>query len=204
VADQPLGPYKKGATKPILAQNPPIGMYSTGHGSVAFSPDGREMYYVHHGRPSPDADQRRLYTERITIADQQLDVFGRPILSIDQATGDRPIPSGVAPFRLTASRSVVRLRNGGKATVSWRVTSADGVPLALSNPLNRVSVDVANARVAAVRVRDDGATITARAPGRTRITLTYQRALAAGGYRDVLQSGGRVRRTIVVEVSRRR
>jgi hypothetical protein len=55
-----------------------------------------------------------------------------------------------------------------------------------------------------VRVRDDGATITARAPGRTRITLTYQRALAAGGYRDVLQSGGRVRRTIVVEVSRRR
>src|SRR4051794_25769066 len=68
VADNPLGPFRKSPTNPVLSQNASIGMYSTGHGAIATSPDGRELYYVHHGRPSPPEPQRRLYTERMRIA----------------------------------------------------------------------------------------------------------------------------------------
>ena len=97
-ARSPLGPFKKYAGNPILQQDPAIGMYSTGHGSLAFSPDRSEMYYVHHGRPTPDADQRRLYTERMT----------RPggVLDIDQSTSDRPVPSGVAPYSDEGERTI--------------------------------------------------------------------------------------------------
>jgi len=87
-ARSPLGPFKKYAGNPILHQDPTIGMYSTGHGSLAFSPDRSEMYYVHHARPTPDAGRRRLYTERMTVSGGVLD--------IDQSTSDRPVPSGVA------------------------------------------------------------------------------------------------------------
>ena len=137
------GPFKKYAGNPILHQDPAIGMYSTGHGSLAFSPDRGEMYYVHHGRPTTDAGQRRLYTERMTAAGGVLD--------IDQSTSDRPVPSGVAPYAMTASASSLRLRAGTTARLTWRVASAGGASLALANPLNRVSARVANSRVAEVQ-----------------------------------------------------
>jgi hypothetical protein len=205
VADQPLGPYKKAATNPILAQNPQIGMYSTGHGSVAFSPDGSEMYYVHHGRPTPTADQRRLYTERMTIDDQTLDATGHPALRIDQSTTDRPVPSGVAPYALRSSRRSLHLRAGARAPVTWRVTSASGARLALANPLNRVAVRVADPGVATVKVAPGGSrgTIVAHHAGRTRITLTYQRRRAAGGYQNVFNGARPVTRSITVTVRRR-
>ena len=106
-SDSPLGPFRKSPTNPILSQNAQIGMYSTGHGSFASSPDGRQLYYVHHGRPSPEEPQRRLYTERAFIRPPAGDPFGVPTLSIDQATSDRPIPSGVAPYALRSSRRFV-------------------------------------------------------------------------------------------------
>jgi hypothetical protein len=152
-------------------------MYSTGHGSFAFSPDGRQLYYVHHGRPSPDDPQRRLYTERA--------LFSGPTLSIDQATSDRPIPSGVAPYSMRASKRFVFLHSGGQRHISWRVLSADGARLALGNPLNRVSATVQNPSVATIDAQTDGGTITAHNPGRTTLTLTYQRELSSGAYNDV-------------------
>jgi GH43 family beta-xylosidase len=178
-ATHPLGPWKKAPENPILSQDAQIGMYSTGHGSLAFSPDGAEMYYVHHGRPTTTAGQRRLYTERMTIEGGRLE--------IDQATSDRPVPSGVAPYGMQASARSLRLRRGGTAPLTWRVDSAAGARLALANPLNRVQASVENPRVATVRVAPDGAggTVVAGSPGRTTITLTYQRALAAGGWSDV-------------------
>jgi GH43 family beta-xylosidase len=207
VAPSPLGPWKKFAGNPVLSQNPQIGMYSTGHGSVAMSPDGRELYYVHHGRPSATADQRRLYTERMTIRDDRLDAAGTPILSIDQATSDRPVPSGVAPYAIRVSARQLRLRAGAATPLRWEVTSSQGAHLALTNPLNRVSVEVADARVADVRVADDGSggSVIARAPGSTRITLTYQRELAGGGYRDVfnlLRGWWPVTRSVEVTVTK--
>ena len=66
-ASSPLGPFTKSPANPILSQNASIGMYSTGHGSFAVSPDSRELYYVHHGRPSLTEPQRRLYTERAVL-----------------------------------------------------------------------------------------------------------------------------------------
>ena len=105
-ASSPLGPFTKSPTNPILSQNASIGMYSTGHGSFAVSPDSRELYYVHHGRPSPTEPQRRLYTERAVLDPGSLG------LSIDQATSDRPIPSGVAPYSMRSPVSALYLRSG--------------------------------------------------------------------------------------------
>ena len=192
VADGPLGPWRKYPGNPILAQNPQIGMYSTGHGSIAFSPDGAEMYYVHHGRPTPDAEQRRLYTERMYVEDQRLDATGRPTLRIDQATSDRPVPSGVAPYSIAASARKLQLRPGESMRLSWVVTSSPGPLLALGNPLNRVQATVADTSVATLDASPsgDGGMLHAGRPGRTTLTLTYQRERSTGGYFDVFNRDG--------------
>jgi GH43 family beta-xylosidase len=185
VSKSPLGPFRKYAGNPILSQNASIGMYSTGHGSLAFSPDGTEAYYVHHGRPTPTEPQRRLYTDRMYFGRGGSDAFGYPILSIDQATSDRPIPSGVAPYSINASRERLRLRRGATATMSWKVKSANGASLALANPLNRVRAFSSNPNVAGINASATGATVVGVHRGRTTIILTYQRELSSGGYRNV-------------------
>jgi GH43 family beta-xylosidase len=179
VADSPLGPFRKSPANPVLSQNAAIGMYSTGHGSIAFSPDGRQLYYVHHGRPSPTDPQRRLYTERMRISPNGT-------LSIDAATSDRPIPSGVAPYSLTASARWVSLRAGDTKRIAWQVASADGVPLALGNPLNRVEAKVSDPEVATIEPDgSDAGTVVAHSAGQTTLTLTYQRESSTGPYYDV-------------------
>jgi hypothetical protein len=200
VADSPLGPFRKAPGNPILGQDAKLGEYSTGHGDIERSPDGSQLYYVHHGRPTPSDEQRRLYTDRMRFAGT---VFGKPGLTIDESTTDEPIPSGVAPYRIHASARTLSLRRGTHAPLQAWVTSAGGVRLALGNPLNRVAVRSANPRVARVVVRNGGAArvIGARA-GTTRIRLTYQRRLAAGGYRSVSDGGHLVRVTVRVRVRR--
>jgi GH43 family beta-xylosidase len=192
----PLGPFRKSPTNPILSQNMQVGMYSTGHGGFAASPDGRQLYYVHHGRPSPNDPQRRLYTERAVISPTSLDQWGAPTLSIDQATSDRSIPSGVAPYALRASARSLMLRSGSTKRITWRVDSADGAALALANPLNRVRATLAGSGVATLQASDDGATVSGLRPGRTTLTLTYQREHANGTYVDVRDS----RRPVAVRV----
>ena len=158
------------------------------------SPDGSENYYVHHGRPST-TPPRGLYTERMTASGGVLD---RP------STIERPVPSGVAPYAITASARSLRLRAGKASRLAWRVTSAEGASLALANPLNRVSATVADMRVAEVHLGPGGAegTVVAKAAGRTRITLSYQRELAAGGYFDVFDDARPVSLTVNVKVRR--
>jgi GH43 family beta-xylosidase len=191
-ASSPLGPFTKSPTNPILSQDAAIGMYSTGHGSFAVSPDESQLYYVHHGRPSPTEPQRRLYTERAFLDPGSLG------LSIDQATSDRPIPSGVAPYSMGASARTLFLRAGSSKRLAWRVWSADGAALALGNPLNRVRATSANPAVASVADADGSAgTVVAHAPGRTMVTLTYQREHASGAYVDVYNG----RRPVSVRVS---
>jgi GH43 family beta-xylosidase len=201
VAASPLGPWRKSPANPILTQNEKMGMYSTGHGDIELSPDGRELYYVHHGRPSPDDDQRRLYTDRMQFLDTRLDVFGRPALRIHQSTSDEPVPSGVAPYRLRASARTLSVRAGRRAPLQAWVTSADGARLALSNPLNRVAVRVGDRRVVRVVVRSGGTfRVVARRAGTTTLRLTYQRRLARGGYRSVTQQVGRARELVTTTV----
>jgi hypothetical protein len=198
-ASSPLGPWKKYAGNPILSQNPSIGMYSTGHGSLAFSPDGTQAYYVHHGRPDTTAGQRRLYTERMNFGPAS-DAFGHPVITIDQATGDRPVPSGVAPYTLHTSTSSMTLRRGTTRPVSWEVTSAVGADLALANPLNRVNVTSADPKIASVAATATSATVTAGHPGSTTLTLSYQRELSAGGYQDVFNVDGGQRHPVSARV----
>ena len=200
VAKSPLGPYTKYSGNPILSQNASIGMYSTGHGSVAFSPDGSQAYYVHHGRPTPTEPQRRLYTDRMYFGRAGVDSLGYPILSIDAATSDRPIPSGVAPYSIRASSRHLRLRSGASATVSSTVRSANGAALALANPLNGVRVSSANPSVATVTATAAGETVFGKHPGRTKITVVYQRELSAGGYYDVFNIVGHRRQLVSVTI----
>jgi beta-xylosidase len=200
VATSPLGPWRKYAGNPILSHSSSVGMYSTGHGCVAFSPDGSEMFYVHHGRPTPTDPHRWLYTERMDFGAAGPDPFGFPALSIDQSTSDQPIPSGVPPYRIAATAHSLTVRRGSAAALSWHVASARGAWLALSNPLNRVHVAFADPTLAAVEATADGGEVLARRRGTTLITLTYQRELSDGSYADVYNVDGTRRRLVSVAV----
>ena len=201
VADGPLGPWRKAPNNPILSQDASIGMYSTGHGDIERSPDGRQIFYVHHGRPTPTDQQRRLYTDRMRFLDRTLDVFGKPRLRIHQSTSDERIPSGVAPLRLRASARALTIIRRAHATLQAWVTSADGARLALSNPLNRVAFRVADDRVARVVVRRGGvARVIGRRPGATRIRVLYQRARARGGYFTAFNERGGKRQAVATTV----
>jgi GH43 family beta-xylosidase len=201
VGTSPLGPFHKSPTNPIFQANPSIGEWSPGHGSFASSPDGSELYYVHHGRPAPDASQRRLYTDQLHFSLSQLDPWGNPTLLADEATSDRPVPSGVAPYHVTSDRRAIVLSSGSSGTVTFRVLSADGVPLALQNPLNRLNVWSTNSGVASATSADNGATVTvtAQSPGRASLVVVYQRQLSGGGYRG-LHQGRRHAETVSLRV----
>ncbi|MFZ3554883.1 family 43 glycosylhydrolase [Streptomyces sp. BH055] len=188
VADHPLGPWRKYADNPVLSQNPDVGMYSTGHGSLTTSPDGSELYYVHHGRTSPTSPDRVVYTERLRIDDH---AAGLPRLTIDQSTGDEPVPSGTAPFTLTARPVAVRV--GGTADVVCAVRSAAGAAFDLAAPENRLRAELRPAGAASVSVEDGTVTLRGVRRGTARLTLVYQRRRADGSYRDVHQArrGGR-------------
>jgi Pilus formation protein N terminal region len=121
---------------------------------------------------------------------------------IDQATTDRPVPSGVAPYSLPVSASSLTLRRGESARLSWAVRSASGAGLALANPLNRVQASAGDPRVASVdAAAPDAATVTGRRVGQTTVTVRYQRELAAGGYADVFNLEGGDRRPVAAIVT---
>ncbi len=188
IADSPLGPFRKSADNPILKQGG--GLLSTGHGGIAASPDGAELYYVHHARRSP-TENRRLFTSRMLLDPQRpaLPADTRPggdapALSIEGTMADRPVPSGVTPYQVMADPGMVDL-SGGTGEIGWRVTTRSGAVVDLSNPLNRVTATLEPTAVAAVHSRADGATLTPQGEGVAALTLTYQRQKASGVYSDV-------------------
>ncbi|BCJ33058.1 hypothetical protein Athai_05610 [Actinocatenispora thailandica] len=111
----------------------------TGHGSIVASPDGRQLYYLHHGRPTATTPDRRLYTERLSFDARHPDPGGNPTLRIEQPTGDEPIPSGVAPYSIGASASAITLAAGGAQQVTAKVRNADGgaLPVVVSPASHR-------------------------------------------------------------------
>lgn len=188
-ASSPLGPWKKYLGNPILGQNAEMGMYSTGHGSIVASPDGSQLYYVHHGRPTPDT-YRRLYTERLLFDDRHPDANGNATMRIVQSTTDEPMPSGVAPYSINAAPATVTLATGESQQVAADVRSADGGPLALDNPLNRVSASIDDPSIASLTdATGSGVRVVAGHPGRTWLRLTYQRQLSDGSYRNIVNTG---------------
>jgi hypothetical protein len=183
VADSPLGPWRKSPANPVLAQDPAKGLYSTGHGSMVASPDGGQLYYVHHGRPST-VDTRRIYTSGL-----RLDPATRS-LAIDSSTTDEPMAPGVAPFTVRADAPWLHARPGGEASTTVRVRSAEGAAFDLANPLNGIRAELRPASAGTVTVDGDRVTVTGVSPGAARLVLTYQRERAGGGYFDVTQTVG--------------
>lgn len=178
-APGPLGPWRKAPGNPVLSQDPAQGLYSTGHGSVIGSPDGTQLYYVHHGRPSTTSS-RALYTSRLHLGED---------LSIDASTSDRPLPSGVGPLRIRSDDRVLRANRGGAATTTVRVASARGAGFDLADPRNRLRAVLRPADGGTAVVRGDEVTVTPTGRGPLLLTVTYQRRRADGSYRDVANTG---------------
>lgn len=177
VADSPLGPWRKSADNPVLSQDPAQGLYSTGHGSPVHSPDGQQLYYVHHGRPST-SDDRSLYTARM-----QLDpTASRPSLSMHASTTDEPLPSGLAPLRLRLDDQVLVSRAGTPVTTRVWASSAGGAEFDLDNPLNRVTAELSPSSAGTARVDGDEVVVTMDRPGIATLRLGYQRQRADGSY----------------------
>jgi hypothetical protein len=176
-ATSPLGPWHKSSANPVLSQDPAQGLYSTGHGSIIDSPDGTQLYYVHHGRPSTTSS-RALYTSRLHVGDD---------LSIEASTKDQLVPSGIGPLRIRADDRVLRPRPNGSATTTVHVTSAHGAEFTLTSPQNRIRAELHPADAGTVVVRGNQITATAHRPA--QLTVVYQRQRADGTYHDTANTG---------------
>lgn len=74
-ADSPLGPFKKAANNPILQKNDRV--TGTGHNSVTYSTDGKQMYCVYHGRTEATGHQRLVFIDRMEVDKKgELVVYG--------------------------------------------------------------------------------------------------------------------------------
>ena len=88
----PLGPFEKSPDNPVLAKNVDKGgiVTGTGHNSITWSPDGKEMFCVYHGRTTLTGDDRVIFIDRMKILkDGRLIVEG-------PTTDPQPLPSGVS------------------------------------------------------------------------------------------------------------
>ncbi len=67
----PLGPFIKSPNNPVLEKNVEKGgnVTGTGHNSITFSPDGKEMLCVYHGRTSETGNKRVVFIDRMEVSD---------------------------------------------------------------------------------------------------------------------------------------
>jgi beta-xylosidase len=86
----PLGPFTKSAGNPVLQKNSGQGgtVTGTGHNSVTYSPDGKEMFCVYHGRTSSTGDERVVFIDRMKI------LKGGKLAVEGPTTTPQPMPSG--------------------------------------------------------------------------------------------------------------
>lgn len=65
----PLGPFTKASNNPVLQKNTEKGgvVTGTGHNSVVYSPDGKEMFCVYHARTTGTGDERVVFIDRMKI-----------------------------------------------------------------------------------------------------------------------------------------
>lgn len=74
-AKSPLGPFEKAENNPVLQKNGSV--TGTGHNSIAYSHDGKEMFCVYHGRTEATGHQRLVFIDRMEIdKDGKLQVHG--------------------------------------------------------------------------------------------------------------------------------
>jgi beta-xylosidase len=89
-AKHPMGPYTKAGNNPVLQKNVAQGgiVTGTGHNSITYSPDGKEMFCVYHGRTSATGNKRVVFIDRMKILDDGKLVVEGPL------TTPQPLPSG--------------------------------------------------------------------------------------------------------------
>lgn len=78
-AEHPLGPFTKAANNPVLQKNVDQGgiVTGTGHNMVTWSPDGKEMLCVYHGRTSETGENRVVFIDYMEVLeDGTLNVKG--------------------------------------------------------------------------------------------------------------------------------
>ncbi|MBC8032586.1 MAG: family 43 glycosylhydrolase [Chitinophagaceae bacterium] len=65
----PLGPFIKSNNNPVLQKDTGEGgsVTGTGHNSVAYSVDGKQMFCVYHGRTTASGDERVVFIDRMEI-----------------------------------------------------------------------------------------------------------------------------------------
>ncbi|KAI9154732.1 hypothetical protein HJFPF1_07289 [Paramyrothecium foliicola] len=202
-ATSPLGPFRKAARNPVLAQAPDaaIPIYSTGHGSVVASPPrdlterigaqdvtlrtpaGAELFYVHHGRN--DTEQARsIYTTRMTLDEEALYVGSDDAVSMHLTPLDQPLPKNTYPLSIKARRS-----DGVGQQYSVRVVSKPGAAFDLREASNRV-VALPGATVATA-VEEDAeqeGTFVLTFGGDHVGELAYQRLGVDGSWATVVSS----------------
>ncbi|EOZ91498.1 Endo-1,4-beta-xylanase D [Indibacter alkaliphilus LW1] len=77
--NSPLGPFEKASNNPVIEKNTETGgvVTGTGHNSVLFSSDGKEMYAVYHGRTQKTGQERLVFIDRMSIDENgKLEVHG--------------------------------------------------------------------------------------------------------------------------------
>lgn len=86
----PLGPYEKSNSNPVLEKNVEKGgiVTGTGHNSIAYSPDGKEMFCVYHGRTLASGEKRMLFIDRMEVSEDGILKVKGP------TTNAQPMPSG--------------------------------------------------------------------------------------------------------------
>lgn len=88
-ARSPLGPYTKAANNPVLQKNTAQGgsVTGTGHNSIAYSPDGKEMFCVYHARTAKTGEERVVCLDRMQVANGVIRILG-------PTTTPQKLPSG--------------------------------------------------------------------------------------------------------------
>jgi beta-xylosidase len=65
----PLGPFRKAENNPVLQKNTEQGgiVTGTGHNSITYSPDGKSMLCVYHGRTTKTGNKRMVFIDRMEV-----------------------------------------------------------------------------------------------------------------------------------------
>lgn len=68
-SDHPLGPFRKADNNPVLQKNTDSGgiVSGTGHNSVVWSKDKKQMYCVYHGRTTETGNRRVVFIDKMKI-----------------------------------------------------------------------------------------------------------------------------------------
>lgn len=86
----PLGPFIKAANNPVLQKNTADGgtVTGTGHNSITYSPDGKEMFCVYHARTAETGEERVVFIDRMKVSNGKITIQG-------PTTTPQKLPSGV-------------------------------------------------------------------------------------------------------------